>query len=183
MPSEWWKGKTEGVSEAYMRRKSRCQGPGAGASLVYCKEQTGGLLVTAAPCSRRHRWDCALRSLTSPERNGLDGLARQERAVRRGQRGEAGSRETDWGGSCASPQQAEQAVSGPAGSQDDGEGGCLWMLCRRAGSWEQRGREPGRRQLLFLADRAALRGAESHSGHFSNTCAVRKILIHDVGDN
>lgn len=51
---------------------------------------------------------------------------------------------------------------------------------REAGS---RGREPGRRQLLFLADRAALRGAESHSGHFSNTCAVRKILIHDVGDN
>lgn len=70
---------------------------------------------TVTPCSWRQKSDCALRSLTSTERTGLvcDGLARQERVVRKGvQRGEAGSRETDWGGSRGSQQQARKVVPG-----------------------------------------------------------------------
>ena len=80
-----------------------------------------------------------------------DGLARQGRAVRRGQRGEAGSRETDSGGSRASRPQAEQAVSGPPAARMTARVVPVDALCGRAGSWKQRGGEPGRMQLLFPA--------------------------------
>lgn len=139
---------------------------------------------TVTPCSWRQKSDCAL-SLTSTERNGVrwageagEGCTQRSTTRRGGEQGDGLGRQPR-----KSTAGKEGGTRGQAGSQDDGKGGCLWM--HSAGwreSWELRERA-GRMDLLFLANRTALGGIGSHSGHLPNTCAVRKILIHDVGDN
>ena len=174
------KGKTEGVSQAYIRRKSRCQGPGAGTSLICCQEQTGGLLGTAAPYSGSQRSGCALRSLTSPEGSGARwageaGEGCPQRTTRRG--GEQGDR---LGGQPRKSTAGRAGGELAAGSQDDGEGGACGCSLRAGGELGTERRRAGKNAAAVSCNRAAQRGAGSHSGHLPNTCAVRKTPIHDV---